>query len=351
MSGQVKISVGNLTRLSSDIFVAAGLPRDWADAEAEVLVWADARGAGSHGVFRIPAYLAGMRKGLRTPDANIRVAMRKGAVAILDADKGPGLLAMRRAADLALDMARETACSWVLVRNMTHSGAMGFYVRKIAEAGMIGIASCGSRPLMAYYGSQGPALGTTPIAIAVPRAGHAPLVFDMASAAINVGKLGQARQQGTRLPDDVALDAQGRMTNDPALAVTPLPLAGPKGAGLGLMMECLTSLLVSSPLLSSAFADPSMMNYYLQNGLVMAVDPAVFLPQSDYEAAVDQLARDIKALPRAEGFSEILMPGERGDREAARSAREGVELPAALWAQLSSAAAGLGVHVPDIMAG
>ncbi len=349
MSEHVRVAVENLRTLARDLFVAAGLPQDWAQAEADVLVWADARGVGSHGVFRIPSYLAGMRKGLRAPDADIRVTQRRGAMAVLDADKGPGLYAMRRAADLAVEIARESVTSFVLVRNMTHSGAMGFYVRKIAEAGMIGITTCASRPLMAYYGSKGPALGTTPIAIATPRANAAPLVFDMASAAISIGALGQARQQGRTLPPDSVLDEDGRVTTDPRHAVTPMPLAGPKGAGLGLMMECLTSLLVASPLLSTAFADPAQMNYYIQNGLIMAVDPSAFGPQSDYESAVDQLARDIKALPRAEGFDEILMPGERGDRQAEKSAKQGILLPATVWMQLRDAAQRLGVSAPEVL--
>ncbi|MBM3608391.1 MAG: Ldh family oxidoreductase, partial [Alphaproteobacteria bacterium] len=100
MGNGVKIKLEDLRVMARDLFIAAGLPQDWAQAEADVLVWADARGVGSHGVFRIPSYLAGMRKGLRSGTADIRVTLRKGATAILEADKGPGLYAMRKAADI-----------------------------------------------------------------------------------------------------------------------------------------------------------------------------------------------------------------------------------------------------------
>lgn len=348
MSNQIKIAIEDLRTLARDIFIAAGLPADWAQAEADVLVWADARGVGSHGVFRIPSYLSYMKRGLRSGAADIRITLRKGATAILEADKGPGLFAMRKAADIAIDIARDHVTGFVLVRDMTHCGAMGYYVRQVAEAGMVGLATCASRPLMAYHGSKGPALGTTPIAMAAPRAGNEPLVFDMASAAISIGALGQARQQGKTLPPGSVLDEEGRVTTDPRHAVTPLPLAGPKGAGLGLMVECMTSLLVNSPLLSSAFSDPQLMHHYIQNGLILAIDPQAFLPQAEYEASVDRLARDIKALPRAEGFDEILMPGERGSRRAAQSAREGITLPQPVWKQLCEAAQQLGVALPVV---
>jgi len=234
------------------------------------------------------------------------------------------------------------------VRQVTHTGAMGFYVRQVAQAGMIGIATCASRPLMAYYGTRGPALGTSPIAIAAPRAGGEPLVLDMASAAISIGAMAQARQSGSPLPEGVAMDEAGHITTDPMQAATPLPIAGPKGAGLGAMIECLTSLLAGYPLLASAYEDPSLKTDFVLNAAVAAIDPAAFPFADQFEAEVDHFARTLAQQPRADGFDEILMPGERGDRELERSAREGIELTAFLWGQLGDVAARLGVVPPEV---
>ena len=204
------VSADDLESFVRALFVAAGLPEEWAAAEAEVLVWADLRGVGSHGCFRIPMYLRWMGRGERTGTADIRVVQRAGATAVLDGDKGPGLYIMRKAMETAVEIAREHVIGWVVVKKTTHTGPMGFYARAAAEAGFIGITACASRPLMAYHGTRTPVLGTSPLAIGVPREGAPPLVLDMSSAAIPFGRLAQARQSGTPLPEGVALDGAGR---------------------------------------------------------------------------------------------------------------------------------------------
>lgn len=346
MSQPVVIAADDLTRFARDLFVAAGLREDWAQAEAEVLVWADLRGVGSHGVLRIPSYLIWMARGLRRPDADVRVIAEKGAMAVLEADRGPGLQVMRQAMDMAIERAREHAVGWVVVRQVTHTGAMGYYVRQAAKAGMIGIATCSSRPLMAYHGTRDAALGTSPIAISAPRAGGEPLVLDMASAEISIGAMAQARQSGKPLPDNSALDEDGNVTTDPRRAVTPLPLAGPKGSGLGLMIECLTSLPAGLPLLASAFENPAERTDYVQNALAIAVDNSVFPGGPTLAQETERLARDLAGLPRAPGFEEILMPGERGDREAARRMAEGIPVARGTWDQLLEQAQRMGVTPP-----
>ncbi|MGE3246678.1 MAG: Ldh family oxidoreductase [Beijerinckiaceae bacterium] len=348
MTEKIRVDAKALELFAFEIFRAAGLPDDWARTEAEVLVWADMRGVGSHGVLRIPSYVAWMSRGLRKADADIRVIAEKGAMALLEADRGPGLHVMRKAMDMAIARAKEHALGWISVRQVTHTGAMGYYVRQAAEAGMVGIASCSSRPLMAYHGTSEAALGTTPIAIGVPRANGKPLVLDMASAAISIGALAQARQAGRELPPGVALDELGHPTTDPRRAVTPLPIAGPKGGGLGVMIECIASLLNGLPLVTSAFDDPAQRTDYVLNAFAVAIDPSWMPAAATFQRDVDLLAKGLAEQPRAEGFDEILMPGERGDREMERTAREGIELTPVLWKQLAEVAGKLGVSMPEI---
>ncbi len=350
MSEEIRLRPEVLQRFACDLFVAAGLPADWALAEAEVLVWADMRGLSSHGVLRIPSYMAWMDRGLRKPDADIRIVTDRGAIALLEADRAPGLYTMRVAMDAAIDRARAHGIGWINVRQATHTGPMGFYARQASRAGMIGIATCSSRPLMAYHGTLGAALGTSPLAIAAPRADGEPLVLDMASAAVSMGTMAAARRSGASLPDGSAVDEHGQVTTDPDRAVTPLPIAGPKGAGLGLMIECLTSLMSGYPLLASAYEDPAQRTDYVTNAVAAALNPSVFPFGEVFQAEVDRLARELAAEPLADGFHEILMPGERGDREMARRAQQGITLPAALWDELSSVAERMRVPLPDTVA-
>ena len=350
MSEAVRLPADVLQRFAYEIFVAAGLPEDWALSEAEVLVWADMRGLSSHGVLRIPPYLTWMEGGLRNPNADIHIIAEKGAMVLLEADRAPGLHTMRMAMDTAIERARVHGIGWVNVRQTTHTGPMGFYVRQAAKAGMIGIATCSSRPLMAYHGTRDMALGTAPLAIAAPRANSEPLVLDMASAAVSIGAIWAARQTGTALPEGTAVEENGHLTTAPNRAVTPLPIAGPKGAGLGLMIECLASLMSGYPLLASAYEDHSRRTDYVVNAVAAALDPGAFPFADDFQAEVDRLARELAAEPLADGFDEILMPGERGDRVMKRTAREGITLTAALWEELLVAAERLSVPVPAITA-
>lgn len=346
MQKDLRLAAVELEAMIAAIFTAAGLPAAWARQEAEVLVWADLRGLGSHGVLRVPGYVAGMRHGLRRPDADIRVLFQKGALAIMEGDRGPGLYAMRKTMEQAIDLARSHAIGWVTLRNGTHTGPLGFYVRQATQAGMVGIALSSSRPLMAYHGTRAATVGTAPLAIGVPRLGHDALVLDMAHAAITIGNLAQARLSGSRLAAGVALDAEGQATTDPMRAITPLPVGGPKGAGMALMIECLASLMAGAPLLTTAFDDPALRHEHLQNGVCIALDPELFLAPGIFAGEVDRLVEGVKHQPIATGFDEILMPGERGDRETARRQRDGIPLPAALWGELTALAKRLGVTPP-----
>ncbi len=329
-----------------ELFVKAGFRANEAAAEADVLIWADLRGLASHGVFRAPMYLAWMQRGLRNPASEPKVMREKGASRLIDADRAPGLFMMREAMSQAVDLAREHAIGWVVVSKTTHTGAMGYYVRQAAEAGMIGLATCASMPLMAYHGARVPALGTSPLAIGVPRAGAAPVVLDMSSAAIAWGKLAQARVHGETLPEGVALDSNGEITTDPHAAQVPLPLAGPKGSGLAFMIECLTSLLGGFPLAAPELAQSGTTNN-VQNAAAIAVDPEAFGSADQFAAEVDALSQALAKLPRAKGVDEILMPGERGDRESERRKETGIPVPADLWERLGTIASELRVTPPN----
>lgn len=341
-SATVLVRSDRLHDFVSRIFRAAGFSEAHAQIEADVLVCANLRGVDSHGVFRIPMYVGAIRSGDINPSPDLRVASNTGASCIIEADRAAGPVAMTFAVDQAAAIASEHTVGWALVRNTTHTGPMGYYARKAADRGMIGIVTSSSKPIMAYHGTRVPAVSTNPIAIAVPRAGGLPLALDMATAAIAWGKLAQARQSGIELPDNVALDASGRATSDSSQAVLPLPLAGAKGAGLSLMIECMTSLLAGSPLVAPALRGTDSDAW--QHALAIAVDIAAFTDVERFKADAAEVADAIKMQPRADGFDEILMPGERGDRVLAERRANGIPLPTDQWRALVEVAASFGIE-------
>jgi ureidoglycolate dehydrogenase (NAD+) len=330
-----------------DLFLKSGFSASDATVTADVLVWAELRGHASHGVLRIPTYLGWAKKGTIASAAKPEVVLRKGAVVRLNAHRSIGPAALTLASDLAVETAREHAVAWVLVQDHSHAGAIGYYARRIADAGMLGLVMTASRPLMAYHGTKGAVLSTNPIAIAAPGG----LVLDMSTSAISKGKISAAIAGGTQLPAGAAVDAEGRPTTDPAKAETLLPLGGAKGSGLSLMIECMTSVALANPLISSALADAKEAKDFRQNGLVIAMDISVLGGEGSFESRAGMLAESIKSQPRATGFDEILMPGERGDGEMARRDAQGIPIAGKTWNELAPLAATLDVALPETRAG
>jgi len=331
-----------LRALVSDIFVRAGMVEANARTVAEVLVWAELRGMGSHGVMRVPRYVEWMRRG----DLNGRPEMKSresGATITVEADRAAGPVAMVHAAELAVAKARDTGIALVLVRSTTHTGAIGYYTQLGARSGMATIAITASVPNMAYHGARAAGVSTAPLSIAVP-GDDEPLALDMGSGVISVGKLAQARRTGEPLADGAALDQRGMPTTDPRAASIPLPLGGPKGSGLALLIECLSSLLAGNPILAEALEGTARGKRHYQNALLIAIDVARFLPLPEFKQQVKRLIGAIKALPPQPG-AEILVPGERGQRNAQKNELD-VALPAPVLEELRTLATSLGVEVP-----
>jgi ureidoglycolate dehydrogenase (NAD+) len=234
------------------------------------------------------------------------------------------------------------------VRRTVHTGAIGYYVSKIAEQGLIGIAFVAGMPNMGYTGVKGAAVATSPLAIAVPADSHAPLLLDMATATIALGRIRQARASGTPLPEGAAATEDGTPTTDPEKAVMPLPLGGAKGSGMSLAFELLTSVLVGAPIFAAFHSDDPEGRKHRQNALVIAIDPAAFGDADEFTAAVDATLTGLKALTPADGSEGVFYPGERSASVAARRAARGVPVAAKVWRELLQSAAGFGVTPPEV---
>lgn len=276
----------------------------------------------------------------------MRVERRAGAIVVLEADRAPGGAAMTRAMDEAIAQARVTHIGWCAARNITHAGAVGYFALRAAEVGMVGIVMTASGPLMAYHGAKISGVSTNPLAVAVPGEAHAPLVLDMSTATVALGKIMAAKDAGKSIPEGWGIDAEGRATTDPNKVATLLPMAGAKGSGLSLMIECLSSLTLANPILSVALSPGGIPGGTRFNGVAIALDLAAFGDPKLFRREVDQLASAIKGLPPAEGVERVLLPGERGDRIKVDRERNEIPLPKGTWARLAAVAGELGVAVP-----
>ena len=343
-----KVTVGaeELRGLVAGIFAARGAGTADAAMVAEVLVWANLRGVDSHGVSRVPRYLELFDKGESVPDAVVTVERPRAAIAIVDAHAAPGPVAMNRAADEAIAGARECGIGWASVRGTVHTGAIGYYASRIADAHMAAVGVVAGVPNMAYAGAKGAAVATSPLAVAVPAGRHELVLLDMATAVMALGRIAQLKAAGKELPPGVALTAEGEPTTDPALAKVPTPVGGAKGAGMSLVFEMLASGLAANPIVPSYHSGSKEGRRHRQNGFLLAIDVAAFLPLDEFTGTIDETVDAIKSLPPAEGTTEILVPGERGRRTAAERGATGIPLGPKVWRELTEIATALEVSVP-----
>lgn len=330
------------------VFAAAGLPAAEAAIMAEALLRADLRGMHSHGAVRVPIYVAKIRAGGFRPGRAGRVLKDGPAIRLIDAENGIGQVFAMRAMDEAIAKARGQGIGACGVIDSNHFGEGAPYVMRAAEAGMVGLIATNSAAIMPVWGGRVPMTGPLPVTIAAPAGRHPPFVLDAALGATSRGKLLVAAAEGQKVPMGVGTDAAGRPTDDPRAILDGgaiLPIGGHKGWGMILALEILSGVLTGGAIgteLRDMF-DPDRGAPQRLGHFAIAIDIAHFMPLETFLARMDALIEGIKASERAEGVSEILIPGEIEHRREAERRRTGVPLGPGLIAELDALAAGLGV--------
>jgi ureidoglycolate dehydrogenase (NAD+) len=338
---KILVDYTELARFICDALVAKGSRAEDAAVVAEGLVWANLRGVDGHGVSRLPFYLRMIERGDIDVKTRPRLVHDRAATFVVDGGRGFGPVAMMQAIAIATERAGKAGVCFGLVRDTTHTGAIGRYAQWMTQHGCAALIMGAGPAFVAYHGARVASLGTSPIAIAVPSGDH-PIVLDMATSTISNGTILQAKATGAALPPGAVLTAQGEPTTDPGRAEILLPLGGAKGSGLGLMFEMLASVLSAEPIQARALG-PEKRKSLAQNIAVLAIDVDTFRPLADFAADADTLSAIIKSLPRQEGFDEIRLPGERAERAEAARRKSGIPIPAKLWEELAAIAAASGL--------
>lgn len=343
---EIRVAWKPLKEFAREVFVRAGMRPEDAETEAEVLIWANLRGVDSHGVLRIPWYVDNIDKGLMNPRPDIQVIKETPATLLIEANRTMGPLVTTFAMSRAIEKASETGIGWALVRNLTHQGAMGYYSQMAAKKGMAGIAFVCEPPNMAPYGARAAGVQNSPIAISVPAKRYRFLTLDMATSIVARGKLWLALDKGVPIPEGWALDKDGNPTTDPEQAPVLLPVGGAKGSGLALMFECLSSVMAGYPRLEPVLLGTEPPGSHTQNSVVAAINIGTFTDPDSYREHIDNLIDGIKALPKAEGFAEIFVPGEPEERTFTERSRSGIPLPEGTIRNLRAIAERFKVKLP-----
>ncbi len=314
-----------------------GVPPGSAAIVADNLVEADLRGVESHGVVRLAVYLERVAAGLVAAEAQGRVVRERAAMAVMDGENGLGAVIGSAAMDVAVRKAGQTGTAFVAVRNSNHFGTAAYYLIPAVRKQMIGFVVTNGPGVMAVWGGRTRAVGTNPIAFGVPARTERPIVLDMATSVVARGKLVFANLKGETIPEGWAVDPEGNPTRDPAVALKGalLPVGGPKGSGLALVIEMLCGLLAGGAVLDEIgelYNNP----HSLQGAchLFGALDIAAFEEVDRFLDRMDKLIRDVRALPRMPGVDRIYLPGEPEWIAKEQRTGTGIPLPPALFEEL-----------------
>jgi len=259
---------------------------------------------------------------LKEPRRPMRAIRETSISALFDGGNNNGMVTMYRATEVAIAKARDHGMAVVGVNNSWVSGRSAHYVEMAARAGLIGLHSVSSRIHVAAPGSSGPATGTNPIAFGFPTADE-PFVIDLGAAAFMGTDLIFQGRRNAVLPENVAIDIDGKPTRDPARVHAILPFGGYKGFALGLAMQALGVLA------GSGLGDDKTYGY-----LIMTIKPDLMVPLDEFKRDMSGMLARVKATPRQPGVDEIRLPGERAFRERARHQREGIEIDRAIYETL-----------------
>jgi len=362
MTGESEVSIVSseaLTGFIKEVFVRAGVPAEDAATQAKVFTWANLRGVDSHGVTMLPIYIERIDAGVVKPKPNIRILNETPATLLIDADCALGTVVTTFAMERAIEKAKQSGIGWALISNHNHQGAMGYYPLMAAERDMAGITWACSLANMVPYGGKSAGVANNPIAISVPAKRHRPLIFDMATSVAAGGKILLAIEKGI-VPEGWVVDKNGNPTTDPTQAAFLVPIGGAKGSGLALMMECLASVMTDKPRIEPVLqgkekpfdmsvegkALKERMIHHIQNSVVVAIDIGTFTDVEVYKEHIDNLIDGLKALTPAEGFEEVLVPGEPENKTFDERSQNGIPIPERTVLNLRSISERLGVTFP-----
>ncbi|HWP13195.1 MAG TPA: Ldh family oxidoreductase [Ramlibacter sp.] len=342
-----RVPAAQLRRFVADAMEKLGLPAADAAIVAELMTEAEVQGSDGHGVIRLAPYARRIRAGGINLRPNIRIVKEKAGMALLDGDNGMGHLVMQRAAQIAVEKARNTGVAWVGSRLSNHAGPASLYARMALAQDMIGMYyAVGNANHLPPWGGLDMLLSTNPIAVAVPAGEEAPVVLDMATTVAAYGKVKTKAQRGEQMPVGWMMDRQGQPLTDPKRAEEGflMPIGGYKGYGLSLIVGILAGTLngaaMGSEVIDFNHDDTSITN---TGQAIVAIDPDAFGEIDEFKARVDKLVRELRASQRMPGVDRIWLPGEQSHAKRVANQRDGLALTPALLAQLDTVARDLNI--------
>jgi len=245
------LTLDEIYQLAFNCLTKAGADQANADAVANTVMCAERDGSISHGLFRIPGYVASLQSGKVNGSADPQPEQVTAAFVRTHGQNGHAPLAIHRSVEMLAQSALQCGVAVLSLTHSHHFAALWPETEALAEQGLVGFACVSYTPMVAPCGGDKALFGTNPISFAWPRPGKAPLVFDMATAAMAMGEVQIAARDGHSVPLGTGLGPNGELTEDPKeiLKGVLLPFGAHKGSAISMMVE-----LMAGPMVGEAFS-------------------------------------------------------------------------------------------------
>ncbi|PSL31660.1 ureidoglycolate dehydrogenase (NAD+) [Planomicrobium soli] len=314
-----------------------GVSAEHAIKVAQILIHADLRGVNSHGALRTEHYINRLEAGGINPEPEITFSQTGPVTGVVDGDDGFGHVIADAAMHHAIEMAKENGVGMVTAINSSHCGALSYFVEDATKHDLIGIAMTHTDKIVVPFGGKEAFLGTNPIAYGVPAKSEKPVILDMATSNVALGKVLQHKAEGKEIPIGWGVDKDGNSVKNPSKVVSLLPFGGPKGSGLSMIVDIFSGLLAGmafGPHVNKMYEDldkKRKLGHYF-----CAINPSFFTDLDSFLTQMDSMIQEIREVPPAEGFSNVLVPGEIEQRNEERNKEIGVQLAVTTYEYLKS---------------
>ena len=331
--------------LVKGILTAAKFPEEDADIIAKVITHSDFTGVYSHGLSRLTRYMRQIKAGSLNPRPNFRKVLDSGSVMVFDGDSGSGIVSLNKAYDELLARVKETGIAMATGRHNANIGCGSYYGWRAAADNMVALVCCNTYAFTSPFGGADRLIGTNPIILGVPAGKEYPIVMDISTTCVAMGKIQAAEREGQAIPAEWAKDYDGAPTTDPAKAFSLSPIAGHKGYGLAVMVDVLSTMF-SGACFGTDIGLFSKLEKENTGFCLILIDPSRFMPLEDFKAEVDRYARMMKDGRKAPGVKEIFLPGEIEFKKFEQIKQTGIPVSDALEAELTELCIALGA-VPE----
>ena len=349
-----RFSRGGLLELVRAFCRATGSEGDEPELVARHLIEANLSGHDSHGIGMLPDYVRCIKGGLLVPNRHVEVLADLGAVLVLDGGRGYGQVIAEEAMRLGMAKAKQQGAAVVALRNSAHVGRVGHWAERCAAEGFASVHFVNvidHPPIVATFGGSDARLGTNPFCAGLPAGdGKPPVVLDMATSKIALGKARVAMNKRVPVPPGSLIDALGRPTDDPNI-MFPKPRGAlmafgeHKGSGLAVMCELFAGALTGSATLQPGTPQRGGI---VNNMLSVIIDPAALGERNAIAAEVEALKRWVKDSPPAPGVDEVLVPGEPERRNRAERLANGIPVDDGTWGGIVRVGGTIGVDAAAV---